>query len=39
MISAFDPSGRRTAGAALRNALYLLPLGVATWQMGITSQV
>lgn len=32
MLSKFDPLGRRTAACALRNSLYMLPLGVlAAW--------
>lgn len=39
MLSGIDPTGRRTAVAALRNAVYLLPLGAAAWSMGLTTQV
>ncbi|KAM7256433.1 hypothetical protein ACFE04_012174 [Oxalis oulophora] len=37
MISLFDASGLRTAGAALRNCLYLLPLGYLAYDCGLTS--
>ena len=37
MLSCFDPSGRRTAACALRNALYLLPLGGAAACLGVTT--
>ena len=37
MLSLVDPLGKRTAAAALRNALYLMPLGaLATW-VGLTT--
>jgi heme o synthase len=35
MISLFDPTGKRTAGVALRNALYLVPLGFAAVSAGL----
>jgi protoheme IX farnesyltransferase len=34
MLSLVDPRGARTAGCALRNALYLLPLGAAAVALG-----
>ncbi|GAA0173715.1 acyltransferase [Lithospermum erythrorhizon] len=37
MFSLFNPSGRRTALVALRNCLYLLPLGYLAYDLGITS--
>ncbi|KAG9139466.1 hypothetical protein Leryth_020699 [Lithospermum erythrorhizon] len=37
MFSLFDASGRRTALVALRNCLYLLPLGYLAYDWGITS--
>ncbi|GBG69123.1 hypothetical protein CBR_g3821 [Chara braunii] len=37
MMSLVDKTGRRTAGAALRNALYLLPLGYVAMELGLTS--
>eukprot|EP00892_Ulva_mutabilis_P004710 jgi/Ulvmu1/2610/UM014_0061.1 len=37
MISLLDCTGRRTAGVALRNALYLIPLGVAATSYGLVS--
>ena len=37
MLSLADATGRRTAACALRNCLYLFPLGaLATW-LGVTS--
>lgn len=37
MLSMIDATGRRTAACALRNCLYLFPLGaLATW-LGVTS--
>ena len=37
MLSLVDATGRRTAACALRNCLYLFPLGaLATW-LGVTS--
>lgn len=37
MLSLIDPTGKRTAACALRNCMYLMPLGpVSTW-LGITS--
>lgn len=35
MLSLFDPTGRRTAGVALRNAFYLVPLGFAAVSAGL----
>lgn len=35
MISMFDRTGRRTAGVALRNAIYMVPLGLAAVSMGL----
>jgi heme O synthase-like polyprenyltransferase len=35
MLSVFDPTGRRTAACALRNALYLVPLGGAAACLGV----
>jgi heme o synthase len=35
MISLKDVTGRRTAGVALRNALYMVPLGLAAVNLGI----
>lgn len=38
MLSRHDPTGRRLAFCALRNSLYIFPLGIiATW-VGLTSQ-
>ncbi|KAH9621635.1 hypothetical protein KSS87_014781 [Heliosperma pusillum] len=37
MISLFDVSGRRTALVALRNCLYLIPLGYLAYDWGLTS--
>ncbi|KAL8229640.1 hypothetical protein R6Q57_014540 [Mikania cordata] len=37
MFSLADPSGRRTALVALRNCIYLLPLGYLAYDLGITS--
>ncbi|KAK1401433.1 Heme O synthase [Heracleum sosnowskyi] len=37
MFSLADPSGHRTALVALRNCLYLLPLGYLAYDWGITS--
>ncbi|KAK9065467.1 hypothetical protein SSX86_014866 [Deinandra increscens subsp. villosa] len=37
MISLADPSGRRTALVALRNCIYLIPLGYLAYDWGITS--
>ncbi|KAL9237737.1 hypothetical protein vseg_012251 [Gypsophila vaccaria] len=37
MISLFDVSGRRTALVALRNCLYLIPLGYVAYEWGLTS--
>ncbi|CAD7698603.1 unnamed protein product [Ostreobium quekettii] len=38
MLSKYDPTGRRLGQCALRNSLYLLPLGVAAAWLGVTSQ-
>lgn len=37
MLSLYDTSGRRTALVALRNCLYLVPLGYLAYQWGLTS--
>ncbi|KAK9051459.1 hypothetical protein SSX86_028086 [Deinandra increscens subsp. villosa] len=37
MFSLADPSGRRTALVALRNCIYLIPLGYMAYDWGITS--
>ncbi|GAB4844223.1 Protoheme IX farnesyltransferase, mitochondrial [Ancistrocladus abbreviatus] len=37
MFSLADPSGKRTASVALRNCLYLLPLGYLAYDWGVTS--
>ncbi|MFS8023010.1 putative UbiA prenyltransferase family [Helianthus anomalus] len=37
MLSFADPSGRRTALVALRNCIYLIPLGYLAYDWGITS--
>eukprot|EP00262_Sarcandra_glabra_P005824 TRINITY_DN17697_c0_g2_i1.p1 TRINITY_DN17697_c0_g2~~TRINITY_DN17697_c0_g2_i1.p1 ORF type:complete len:457 (-),score=77.96 TRINITY_DN17697_c0_g2_i1:115-1485(-) len=37
MFSLADPSGQRTALVALRNCLYLIPLGVLAYDWGISS--
>ncbi|XP_076889937.1 protoheme IX farnesyltransferase, mitochondrial-like [Bidens hawaiensis] len=37
MLSFADPSGRRTAMVALRNCIYLIPLGYLAYDWGITS--
>lgn len=37
MLSFFDPTGQRTAMVALRNCLYLIPLGYLAYQSGLTS--
>jgi heme o synthase len=37
MLSAIDPTGRRTAACALRNCAYLLPLGMAAAWLGVTT--
>jgi hypothetical protein len=37
MLSMIDPSGRRTAGVALRHCAYLLPVGAAAAALGVTS--
>lgn len=37
MFSLADPSGHRTALVALRNCLYLLPLGYLAYDWGVTS--
>eukprot|EP00246_Nothoceros_aenigmaticus_P016179 TRINITY_DN7156_c0_g1_i1.p1 TRINITY_DN7156_c0_g1~~TRINITY_DN7156_c0_g1_i1.p1 ORF type:complete len:211 (-),score=24.35 TRINITY_DN7156_c0_g1_i1:445-1077(-) len=38
MLSLFDLSGRRTALAAFRNCLYLLPLGFIAFQLGTATK-
>lgn len=38
MISALDRFGKRTSAAALRNAVYLLPLGAAAYYANVTTQ-
>jgi protoheme IX farnesyltransferase len=37
MLSLVDPTGKRTAACALRNCMYLLPLGALSTWLGITS--
>jgi protoheme IX farnesyltransferase len=37
MLSLVDPSGKRTASCAIRNCLYLFPLGALSTWLGITS--
>ena len=37
MLPIVDPSGRRTAGVALRNALYMVPLGAVAVAVGVTT--
>lgn len=37
MLSLFDTTGRRTAACALRNCLYLMPLGAAAACLGVTT--
>lgn len=37
MISLTDPSGHKTALVALRNSLYMLPLGFLAYDWGVTS--
>ena len=37
MLPIIDATGRRTAGVALRNALYMVPLGFAACAMGVTT--
>lgn len=37
MLSRLDPTGRRTAACALRNCLYLLPVGMLAAAVGLTS--
>ncbi|CAI5989757.1 unnamed protein product [Closterium sp. NIES-64] len=37
MLSLADPTGRRTAAAALRNCCYMLPLGLAAVSLGCTT--
>ncbi|KAK9818472.1 hypothetical protein WJX74_007363 [Apatococcus lobatus] len=37
MLSLADPLGKRTARAALRNALYLMPLGALATAIGLTT--
>uniref|UniRef100_A0A7S0S054 Heme O synthase n=1 Tax=Chlamydomonas leiostraca TaxID=1034604 RepID=A0A7S0S054_9CHLO len=38
MLSSVDLTGRRTGMVALRHALFLVPLGWAAYQMGLTSE-
>ena len=37
MLSLVDATGRRTAACALRNCLYLMPLGAAAACLGVTT--
>ena len=37
MLSMVDPTGRRTAGAALRHCAYLVPIGAAAVALGVAS--
>ena len=37
MLSRFDPTGRRTAACALRNCVYLLPVGMLAAALGVTT--
>ena len=37
MLPIVDPTGRRTAGVALRNALYMVPLGAVACALGVTT--
>ncbi len=37
MLTLFDATGRRTAACALRNCLYLMPLGAAAACLGVTT--
>lgn len=37
MLSRFDPTGRRTAACALRNCMYLLPVGMLAAGLGVTT--
>ncbi|DBA92124.1 hypothetical protein WJX77_010961 [Trebouxia sp. C0004] len=37
MLSRFDPTGRRTAACALRNCMYLLPVGMLAAALGVTT--
>ena len=37
MLSKFDPTGRRTAACALRNCVYLLPVGMLAAALGLTT--
>ncbi len=37
MLSCFDPGGRRTAACALRNCIYLMPVGALAAWLGVTS--
>lgn len=37
MLSLADRTGRRTAGVAVRNALYLIPLGIIATSQGLIS--
>uniref|UniRef100_A0A7N0T067 Heme O synthase n=1 Tax=Kalanchoe fedtschenkoi TaxID=63787 RepID=A0A7N0T067_KALFE len=38
MLSLFDATGRRTALVALRNCVYLIPLGFIAYDWGLTTQ-
>lgn len=37
MLSLLDTTGKRTAAVALRNSVYLIPLGLAATYLGVTS--
>lgn len=37
MLSLVDPTGRRTAACALRNCVYLMPLGILAVCLGVTT--
>lgn len=37
MLSKFDPTGKRTAACALRNCVYLLPVGMLAAAFGVTT--
>jgi protoheme IX farnesyltransferase len=37
MLSLIDPTGKRTAACALRNCMYLLPLGALATYLGVTT--
>lgn len=37
MLSRFDPTGKRTAACALRNCVYLLPVGMLAAAFGVTT--